>query len=141
MALATSEERDQINALKAHQKAVRGHKSAKKRVDALAEALADAQTDHAVAGTERDRQGRLCPHAWQTCSPQPKERTCRCFCWSSRESCWCSTLDGSRGLLVGGILLAVGVVGFIRGLALGGSSSLGISKEVKGPGTPRFPRR
>lgn len=54
MAFTTSaEERDQINALKAHQRAVRGHKSAKKRVDALAEALADAQTDHAVAGTER----------------------------------------------------------------------------------------
>ena len=53
MALATSEERDQIKALKTHQKTVRGHKAAKKRVDALAEALADAQTDHAVAGTER----------------------------------------------------------------------------------------
>ena len=40
---------------------MRGHKSAKKRVDALAEALADAQTDHAVAGTEREqaKQGLL----------------------------------------------------------------------------------
>jgi len=53
MPLATSEERDQVSALKTHQRTVRGHKSAKKRVDALAEALADAQTDHAVAGTER----------------------------------------------------------------------------------------
>ncbi len=53
MAFATSEERGQIQALKTHQKTVRGHKAAKKRVDALAEALADAQTDHAVAGTER----------------------------------------------------------------------------------------
>lgn len=55
MALATAEERQQIDALKDHQKKVRGHKSARKRVDALAEALADAQTDHAVAGTEREQ--------------------------------------------------------------------------------------
>jgi len=55
MALATSEERDQINALKTHQRTVRGHKSATKRVDALAEALADAQSYNAAAATERDR--------------------------------------------------------------------------------------
>lgn len=53
MALATSEERDQIKALKTHQKTVRGHKATKKRVEALTDALVDAQTDHAVAGTER----------------------------------------------------------------------------------------
>lgn len=53
MAFATSEERDQVNVLKAHQKTVRGHKASKKRVDALTDALADAQTDHAVAGNER----------------------------------------------------------------------------------------
>lgn len=53
MALATSEEREQINSLKAHQRTVRRHKASKKRVDALADALAEAQTDHAVAGTER----------------------------------------------------------------------------------------
>lgn len=53
MAFTSSEEREQINSLKAHQKTVRGHKASKKRVDALTDALADAQTDHAVAGTER----------------------------------------------------------------------------------------
>lgn len=53
MALATSEERNQINALKTHQSKVRAHKGAKKRVDALAEALSDAQTDHRVTGEER----------------------------------------------------------------------------------------
>jgi hypothetical protein len=51
--LQSSEEREQIASLKAHQKAVREHKSAKSRVDALAEALADAQTDHRTTGSER----------------------------------------------------------------------------------------
>lgn len=54
MALATSEERDQINALKTHQKTVRGHKASDKRVKALTEALADALADHVVAGDERE---------------------------------------------------------------------------------------
>jgi hypothetical protein len=50
----TSEEREQIASLKAHQKTVRSHKSAKKRVNALAEALADAQQDHTLTAAERE---------------------------------------------------------------------------------------
>lgn len=42
--------------------------------------------------------------------------------------------------LVGGILLAVGVIGFIWWLVVA-KFIVGIIKEVKGPGTPRFPRR
>lgn len=49
----TPEEKEQITSLKAHQKAVRSHKSAKKRVDAIAEALSDAQQDHTLTAAER----------------------------------------------------------------------------------------
>lgn len=49
----SSEERTQLSALKAHQRAVREHKGSKKRVDALAEALSDAQSDHSIAANER----------------------------------------------------------------------------------------
>ncbi len=51
---ATSEEREQINALKAHQRTVRGHKAAKARVTAAAEALTNAEQDHSVAKAERE---------------------------------------------------------------------------------------
>jgi len=53
MAFETGEEREQIRALKAHQKAVRGHKAAKVRVTAAAESLANAEEDHSVAVAER----------------------------------------------------------------------------------------
>ena len=42
--------------------------------------------------------------------------------------------------IVGGILLAVGVIGFLWFLVVM-KFVAGIIKEVKGPGTPRFPRR
>jgi len=50
----TPEERAQLDALKAHQKSVREHKKAEAAKKALAEALADAQIEHAEAGTARD---------------------------------------------------------------------------------------
>lgn len=50
----TPEEKEQIASLKAHQKAVREHKSAKKRVDSIAEALSDAQQDHVLTAQERE---------------------------------------------------------------------------------------
>jgi hypothetical protein len=49
----TPEEREQIASLKTHQKTVKAHKSAKKRVDAIAEALSDAQQDHQLTAAER----------------------------------------------------------------------------------------
>lgn len=52
--LQSSEERQQLAALKAHQKTVREHKSSKKRVDAIAEALSDAQQDHVLTAQERE---------------------------------------------------------------------------------------
>jgi hypothetical protein len=50
---STPSEREQIAALRAHQKSVKGHKAAKTRVTSAAEALAIAEEDHRVAVAER----------------------------------------------------------------------------------------
>lgn len=42
--------------------------------------------------------------------------------------------------IIGALLLAVGVIGFIWWLVVA-KFIVGVIKEVKGPGTPRFPRR